>query len=369
MRYAAGERRKESPADRARRVGEWERRQQRQREPLLEVPDAFDFKIAGEETVDGEPVYVIGAAPKPGYRPRSSTGAYLTKMKARFWIAKKDFACLEMEAETLDTISIGGILVRLAKGGNLSMAQGRVEDGLCLPKHYAIHASARVALIKVIRTDVDYTLDSFRRSPGAALAVVRRGTIPATMNTKIVVRRIGVVSMAKMMGVIYSMLGLIVGTVYSLIAVTGEALGSPIGSSSRIIENMMGIGAIILFPIISGIVGVHTRACSPVRSTTWRPASWAALQSRECRRTSDRLHGNLHIPVSAKVETTVPATSAWSRFRCVLGAGIVRKRLRGIELPVARWGGRIGHPGRRYTIADAPADGTGRLRKDHHRAR
>lgn len=166
MRYAAGERRKESPADRARRVGEWERRQQRQREPLLEVPDAFDFKIAGEETVDGEPVYVIGAAPKPGYRPRSSTGAYLTKMKARFWIAKKDFACLKMEAETLDTISIGGILVRLAKGGNLSMAQGRVEDGLCLPKHYAIHASARVALIKVIRTDVDYTLDSFRRSPG-----------------------------------------------------------------------------------------------------------------------------------------------------------------------------------------------------------
>jgi len=165
MRYAAEQRRRESPAERAKRVGEWERRQRRQREPLQEVPDAFDFKLAGEETVDGEPVYAIDAAPKPGYRPRSSSGAYLTKMKARFWIARRDFQCLRMEAETLDTISIGGILVRLAKGGSLSMEQARVEDGLCLPKRYAIRASVRVALVKVVRSDIEYTLGDYRRPP------------------------------------------------------------------------------------------------------------------------------------------------------------------------------------------------------------
>ena len=165
MRYAAEQRRKESPAERAKRVGEWERRQRRQREVLPEIPDAFDFKMAGEETVAGEPVYVIDAMPKPGYRPRSSSGSYLTKMKARFWIAKRDCAWLRMEAETLDTIAIGGILVRLAKGGSVSMEQVRVEDGLCLPKGYAIRASARVALVKVVRTDMEYSLGDFRRSP------------------------------------------------------------------------------------------------------------------------------------------------------------------------------------------------------------
>ncbi len=77
----------------------------------------------------------------------------------------------------------------------------------------------------------------------------------ANMNTKIVVRRIGVISMARIMAIIYSMIGLIVGTVFSLIAVTGEALGSPIGGSSRLIETMMGIGAIILFPILYGLIG------------------------------------------------------------------------------------------------------------------
>ena len=75
------------------------------------------------------------------------------------------------------------------------------------------------------------------------------------MNTKIVIRRIGVVSTAKTVAIIYSMIGLIVGTVFSLIAVTGEALGSPIGGSSRFAETMMGIGAIIVFPILYGLLG------------------------------------------------------------------------------------------------------------------
>ena len=61
--------------------------------------------------------------------------------------------------------------------------------------------------------------------------------------------------MARIMGVIYSMIGLLIGTVFSLIAVTGEALGSPIGGSSKVVEVMMGIGAIILFPILYGVLG------------------------------------------------------------------------------------------------------------------
>lgn len=58
------------------------------------------------------------------------------------------------------------------------------------------------------------------------------------------------------MGIIYSMIGLIVGTVLSLIAVTGVALGALVGGSSRLMETMMGIGAIILFPILYGLLGV-----------------------------------------------------------------------------------------------------------------
>jgi hypothetical protein len=168
LRYTTGQRRTESKADREKRVGEWERRQRKQREPVLEVPDAFDFKMAGEETVAGEPAYVIDAKPKPGYKPRSSSGSYLPKMKARFWIAKSDSQWLKMEAETLDTISFGGILLRLATGSSLSMEQGRVDAGLCMPTRFTIRATARVALVKVIRTEIEYSLGDYRRSPAAS---------------------------------------------------------------------------------------------------------------------------------------------------------------------------------------------------------
>jgi hypothetical protein len=164
MRFTAEQRRKESKTEHNKRVGEWERRQKKQREPVMEVPDAFELTLATEEPVDGAPAYVIDATPKPGYKPRSSSGSYLPQMKARFWIAKKDFQWLKMDAQTLDTISFGGILIRLAKGSNLEIEQGRVEDALCLPTRFVIHASARVALFKVYRADIEYTLSDFRRA-------------------------------------------------------------------------------------------------------------------------------------------------------------------------------------------------------------
>jgi hypothetical protein len=164
MAYEAAQRRKESKADREKRVAEWETRLRKQREPVMEVPEAFDLKLAGEETVDGAPAWVIDAMPKQGYKPKSSSTAYLPKMKARFWIAKKDSQWLKMEAETLDTISFGAILVRLAKGSNLEMEQSRLEDSLCMPRRFVVHASARIALFKYYRTEIEYTLTDFRRT-------------------------------------------------------------------------------------------------------------------------------------------------------------------------------------------------------------
>jgi len=166
MRYTAEQRRKESKADHDKRAAEWEKRLRKQREPVMEIPDAFDFTLAGAENVDGADAYVIDARPKPGYRPKSSSASYLTKMKARFWIAKKDYQWLKMEAQALDTITFGAILVRLAKGSNLEMEQARVEDTICLPAKFVVHASARVALFKVYHADLEYSLSDFRRNAG-----------------------------------------------------------------------------------------------------------------------------------------------------------------------------------------------------------
>jgi len=168
MRYAAEQRRKETKAEHDKRVGEWERRQRKQREPEMEIPAAFNFTLAGTETIGGADAWIIDAAPKPGYKPKSSATSYLSKMKARFWIAQKDYQWLKIEAQALDTITFGAILVRLAKGSNLEMEQSRVEDSVCLPSKFVVHASARVALFKVYHADLEYTLSDFHRGGTAA---------------------------------------------------------------------------------------------------------------------------------------------------------------------------------------------------------
>ncbi len=72
-------------------MADWERRRERQREPLKELPDAFDFRLIGEEALASGEVYVIDATPKPGYKPKLPSAAYFPKVKARLWIDKNDY--------------------------------------------------------------------------------------------------------------------------------------------------------------------------------------------------------------------------------------------------------------------------------------
>jgi hypothetical protein len=76
------------------------------------------------------------------------------------------------------------------------------------------------------------------------------------MNTKIVVRRIGVLSLAKIQGTLYALLGLIIGAFFSLLAVVGAALVNAVGGTSGShIGMLFGVGAVIVFPILYGILG------------------------------------------------------------------------------------------------------------------
>ncbi len=156
-------RRKETPEQRDRRIADWHRRQQRQREPLKELPGAFDFRIVGEESLNGGEVYVIDATPKRGYKPKSSATSFFPKVKARMWIDKTDYQWAKVEMEILDTISFGGFLVRLAKGGYLVIEQTRINREVWLPKHVAMQASARLVLVKGFHKSLDIAYSDYKK--------------------------------------------------------------------------------------------------------------------------------------------------------------------------------------------------------------
>ncbi|MBZ5621933.1 MAG: hypothetical protein LAQ69_24885 [Acidobacteriia bacterium] len=157
------QRRKETQAQRDSRIADWRRRQERQREPLRELPDAFDFRLNGEEALNGGEVYVIDGTPKPGYKPRSVSTSFLPKVKLRLWIDKRDYQWVKVEMESLDTITFGGFLVRLAKGGHLMMEQTRVNGEVWLPKHVTLEASARLILVKGFHKSLDFTFSDYKK--------------------------------------------------------------------------------------------------------------------------------------------------------------------------------------------------------------
>jgi len=163
LRRSIDERSKETPAERQARIAEWERKQQRQRAPFQEIPDAFDLRLAGEETLDGRNVYVIAATPKLGYKPKLAAAAYFPKIKGKLWIDKRDNQWVKGEIETLDTISIGGILVRLAKGSRATFEATRVNDEVWLPKQITLDGSARLLLVVGARAQIDIAFSNYRK--------------------------------------------------------------------------------------------------------------------------------------------------------------------------------------------------------------
>lgn len=141
-------RRKETPEQRERRIAEWEHRQKQRREPLRELPDAFNFTLVREESLNGGQAYVIDATPKPGYRPKSASAFFLPRVKARLWIDKNDYQWIKAEVESLDTVSFGGIVVRMAKGSKLVLEQERVNHEVWLPKLVSFRGAFRILLVK-----------------------------------------------------------------------------------------------------------------------------------------------------------------------------------------------------------------------------
>lgn len=161
-RFAA-DRKKDSPAERARRQRKYDEERRKAREFAREIPDAFDFRLVGEDTVGGFKTWVVDATPKPGYRPKAARAGVLRKLQGRLWIEQSGYRWVKAEAEAIDTLSFGLFLARLAKGTRLQFEQFRLDDSAWAPKSIQLKLDARLALLKRIQGDVDVRFDNFRR--------------------------------------------------------------------------------------------------------------------------------------------------------------------------------------------------------------
>lgn len=67
-----------------------------------------------------------------------------------------------------------------------------------------------------------------------------------------IVKRVGPLSVAKIAGLLYALMGLLLGALFSLISVAGFAAG---GAKEGLPGMLFGVGAIIVLPIFYGVLG------------------------------------------------------------------------------------------------------------------
>lgn len=70
-----------------------------------------------------------------------------------------------------------------------------------------------------------------------------------------VLRGVGVFSVAKMFGVGYGLLGLLMGCVFTLLALVGMTVGVSGDPSAAILGLVFGVGAVLILPITYGVFG------------------------------------------------------------------------------------------------------------------
>jgi len=71
-----------------------------------------------------------------------------------------------------------------------------------------------------------------------------------------ILRRVGVLSLGKVFGVLYALMGLIFGAIFALLSLVGAGIGAASsGSNEAFLGAIFGVGAVIFLPIFYGVFG------------------------------------------------------------------------------------------------------------------
>jgi hypothetical protein len=156
-------RKNESDADRQKRAKQEAKEQEEGRKWVLEIADAYNFRLVGSEQIEGRDNWVIEGEPRPGFQPHLKYANYLPDFHGRVWIDKQDLQLTKMDVDCINTVSWGLFIARLHKGSRVIVEQTRVNDEVWLPKHVAVKLDVRVALLKNFKMDADETYRDYKK--------------------------------------------------------------------------------------------------------------------------------------------------------------------------------------------------------------
>jgi len=124
----------------------------------------FDIDMQGREAIEGHDTIALSLTPRPKAKPRTHEGRQMQKFSLRAWISESDHELVRLDAEAIDTLTMGfGVLARLHKGSQLSFLRRRVNNEVWLPASVTFHGGARVALVRTLRRSGTSEFSGYRK--------------------------------------------------------------------------------------------------------------------------------------------------------------------------------------------------------------
>ena len=152
----------ETPKQRKKRLAMVEKNREEGQEFLEEITKAFDFRLIGEEEIDGVTAHVISAEPKAGYTPSSGDAKVLAKMRGKLWVSKDDHAWVRVDLETFANVR-RAVIFKLREGAKIQFTQHRLNDEVWLPSSSYVRMRAGAALVFKFNGEIISSYSNYRR--------------------------------------------------------------------------------------------------------------------------------------------------------------------------------------------------------------
>ncbi|HZB26318.1 MAG TPA: hypothetical protein VE379_09320 [Vicinamibacterales bacterium] len=167
LREAEEKRRNETPGAREARLQE-EAEERREREAVLDDALAvFEVKFLRREVIEGQPLLIGTATPRPHVRVSTREGRWLKQFAGEIRVSETDHQIVRLDMRALDDVSIGwGIVGRVHKGSRFVFARRKIENAW-LPSEVTFDATGRTLLFRRFHIATTTTFSDYQRAdPG-----------------------------------------------------------------------------------------------------------------------------------------------------------------------------------------------------------
>ncbi|MBK9139421.1 MAG: hypothetical protein IPM17_11780 [Verrucomicrobia bacterium] len=120
----------------------------------------FEYRLVGQEDVNGRPAWVIEFRPKnPPLPARSLKERFVNAVAGRTWIDREDHAPARLELRLIREVNVVGGLVGNVRACEVRFERRRTEDGLWYTPRFTWHLEGRALFSKKHMTHTEETAD------------------------------------------------------------------------------------------------------------------------------------------------------------------------------------------------------------------